>query len=130
MVANGKNFHQECFVCHVCDDKLDTELFYQFQDRFYCEKDKEVTSKNLWFVTKENKSLIQECLNKCQVCNDYIAEGSVRAEGSFFHPSCFKCDKCGIILLGEFFVGPKGEFICPQDYKVNEENSLLNHNFL
>lgn len=99
VVACGESFHRECFACHVCGDRLDAEQFYQFEGKFFCEKDK------------------QECLNKCKVCDDFIAEGSVHAEGSFFHPSCFKCDSCTVILTGEFYVGPKGEYICPADYK-------------
>ena len=65
--------------------------------------------------------MFQECLNRCQVCDDYITEGSVDAEGLSFHPSCFTCKQCGLILTGEFYVGPSGDFICPEDYKVNKE---------
>jgi len=99
VVAAGESFHQECFECHVCGNRLDTELFYQFEGKFFCEKDK------------------KECLNRCQVCDDYITEGSVDAEGFSFHPACFTCKQCGLILTGEFYVGPAGNFICPEDYK-------------
>ena len=43
VVVDGENFHQECFACHACGDRLDTELFYQYQGHFFCEKDKEVS---------------------------------------------------------------------------------------
>ena len=62
--------------------------------------------------------MFQVCLNKCHVCADYIAEGSVCVEGSFFHPSCFCCAECGQVLTGQFYIGSRGEYICSTDYQV------------
>ena len=42
VVACGESFHQECFSCYVCGGRLDAEQFYQFEGKFFCEKDKQV----------------------------------------------------------------------------------------
>jgi len=100
VVTGDQSFHQECFACDVCGDLLDVKMFYQLEDKFFCEKDKEA------------------CLDKCSNCGEFIIEGSVNAEGTFFHQSCFKCSKCQHVLVGDFYVGPKGEYLCPHDYQM------------
>ena len=47
VVTGDQSFHQECFACEVCGDLLDVKMFYQLEDKFFCEKDKEVPSSTI-----------------------------------------------------------------------------------
>jgi len=82
-------FHPGCFTCIECDKKLVHESFIS-DDKFniYCEED-------------YNRK--KAC--RCNYCKKPIApkpgEKTVprlRALGKDFHPDCFKCEDCGMLL--------------------------------
>jgi len=82
-------FHPGCFTCVECDKKLVHESFIS-DDKFniYCEED-------------YNRK--KAC--RCSYCKKPIApkpgEKTVprlRALGKDFHPDCFKCEDCGMLL--------------------------------
>jgi len=85
----GACFHPACFTCVECDKKLVHESFIS-DDKFniYCEDD-------------YNRK--KAC--KCSYCKKPIVprpgEKTVprlRALGKDFHPNCFKCEDCGLLL--------------------------------
>jgi len=85
----GACFHPACFTCVECDKKLVHESFIS-DDKFniYCEDD-----------YNRKKAA------KCAYCKKPIVPKPgqktvprLRALGKDFHPDCFKCEDCGMLL--------------------------------
>jgi len=82
-------YHPECFKCKVCDMNLAGVHFStDNQDNLYCPND-------------FNKKFAAQCC----VCKKPIVpkEGHttaprIRAMDRDFHPNCFKCEDCGLVL--------------------------------
>eukprot|EP00091_Calanus_sinicus_P011227 TRINITY_DN25495_c0_g1_i1.p1 TRINITY_DN25495_c0_g1~~TRINITY_DN25495_c0_g1_i1.p1 ORF type:complete len:135 (+),score=29.01 TRINITY_DN25495_c0_g1_i1:17-421(+) len=83
------SYHADCFTCKVCKTNLGgTPISLDDNDEIYCSKDYD----RLFAV-------------KCGACRQPIVPTSgqttaqrLRALGQDFHPECFKCKTCGLIL--------------------------------
>jgi len=84
--ALGKEWHQECFVCAKCGSELKGG-FFPHDNVPYCEQDYD-----------------ELFLKKCTGCNKHI-DGTYFDDrrGGIYHPACFKCQICGVLLEQAFF---------------------------
>lgn len=49
----------------------------------------------------------------CAKCNEEVKGGWLQtADGSYYHPDCFKCTKCGEAMRGQFFESEDGSRVC------------------
>jgi len=85
----GASFHTDCFRCKICDISLAGSNVMTDEDReIYC-----------------NKCYDQLFAEKCYACKKPIVpkDGSniapkLKALDQNYHPECFKCQSCGLIL--------------------------------
>uniref|UniRef100_A0A158R327 LIM zinc-binding domain-containing protein n=1 Tax=Nippostrongylus brasiliensis TaxID=27835 RepID=A0A158R327_NIPBR len=103
-------FHINCFKCKTCSKKLAGSSFYNIDNRPTCKPCYEVcVPKNIFLFHSSLRSHWRLSETKfaprCAVCNKPIVpkEGekeSVRviAMDKSFHPSCYKCEDCGMQL--------------------------------
>ena len=75
--SNGDLFHTKCFACAQCFQPFPNGIFYEFDNRKYCEHDFQV--------------LFAPC---CGKCSEFITGRVIRALSSNWHPSCLTCDHC------------------------------------
>lgn len=87
--TSGAAFHPECFTCVVCNKSMVHEQFItDEQQRIYCQDD-----------------YARQKAYRCVTCKKPIVPGDgqttaprLRALGKDFHPECFKCEDCGLLL--------------------------------
>jgi hypothetical protein len=87
--TNAAAFHSKCFTCVACNKDLSHDQFIlDDQKNIYCTDD--------WAKKKAYR---------CTTCKRPIvpAEGQtnaprLRALGKDYHPDCFKCEDCGLLL--------------------------------
>lgn len=122
IIANGKNFHNDCFICSECKKKINGEYSINLNDFYHtdCYKKKftmfcTVCKKDLGksWVTSGSRKYHEECYKKfiqlkCKICSKPIeAEYNHDAEGNY-HPECYnekkalKCDVCNQIIEGKY----------------------------
>ena len=97
--TTGSVFHPQCFNCEVCDKSLNHKQFtLDSNNRVYCPE---------CYTTK--------FAALCSVCGQGIVprEGQskaprIRALDRDFHPECFKCEDCGLVLDSRV----KGSEVC------------------
>lgn len=93
--ASGDTYHSTCFVCAHCFCNFENGIFYEFEKRKYCESD--------------FKLLYAPC---CKFCGEYIDGRVIKALNSSWHPSCFKCNSCGINLAESGFLKSGTNTLC------------------
>ncbi|KAF2659655.1 hypothetical protein K491DRAFT_590561 [Lophiostoma macrostomum CBS 122681] len=80
-------YHKQCFVCRTCQDPFPSAEFYVFDNSPYCEH----------HYHKLNGSL-------CLTCNRGIEGQYLETDQrNKFHPRCFSCFTCRIILRDEYY---------------------------
>jgi len=87
--TNNAAFHPECFSCITCKKDLSHDQFVMDENKnIYCSED--------WAKQKAYR---------CTTCKKPIvpSEGQktaprLRALGKDYHPNCFKCEDCGLLL--------------------------------
>jgi len=90
--ANGRVFHEDCFICSSCGLNLDS--FFFKDGKLYCDP----------CETKLYAKI-------CDKCTLPIQTTVVNARGKMFHSTCFTCVNCTLEIKGGFFyVG--GNFVC------------------
>ncbi|KAF2075663.1 hypothetical protein CYY_003036 [Polysphondylium violaceum] len=90
--ANGRVFHEDCFICSSCGLNLDS--FFFKDGKLYCDP----------CETKLYAKI-------CDKCSLPIQTTVVNARGKMFHSACFTCVTCVQEIKGGFFyVG--GSFVC------------------
>jgi len=80
LVYNGKNYHEECFVCKKCNKSLSGKSFNLDEGEFYD----------------------SACFNElnsmtCDQCKEMISGNDIKYItylGKFIHKDCFKCFQC------------------------------------
>jgi len=97
ILAGPDHFHQECFTCEHCGQALG-DNFYSVDNKNYCQTHKEAA------------------LDKCSSCEESITEGGLQVEDKRFHLHCFQCSECRVVLDGNYYISPSGDFVCPADY--------------
>jgi len=102
VLAGGHTFHQDCFTCTHCHQRLGDQ-FFVVADKNYCPLHQTVA------------------LDSCTRCDQPIKEGSVLVNKKPYHPECFLCEMCNQIIGGKFFTQKDGTFLCEQDYNQGRE---------
>ncbi|KAF2202781.1 hypothetical protein GQ43DRAFT_447877 [Delitschia confertaspora ATCC 74209] len=111
--ADGRltgRYHKQCFVCQTCRAPFQTADFYVFENNPYCEQ----------HYHQLNGSL-------CKACGRGIEGAYLETDRKAkFHPRCFSCMTCRIILRDDYFeVGGK-PFCERHAYHANaQQNSFL-----
>ncbi|KAI0156763.1 hypothetical protein GGR57DRAFT_70223 [Xylariaceae sp. FL1272] len=99
--ADGRltgRYHKACFVCTTCQEPFSSSTFYVHEDRPYCEQ----------HYHKLNGSL-------CKSCNRGIEGEYLEDEvPQKYHPSCFRCGDCGIVLRDGYY-DVNGKTYCERD---------------
>lgn len=82
-------FHPECFNCVVCNKDLSHDQFIMDDDkRIFCSED--WTKKKAFRCTTCKKPIVPEA--------GQTKAPRLRALGKDYHPACFKCQDCGLLL--------------------------------
>ncbi|DAA77526.1 TPA_exp: LIM domain protein [Trichophyton benhamiae CBS 112371] len=113
--ADGRltgRYHRACFVCHTCHAPFQTADFYVLDNHPYCAAD----------YHRLNGTLCAECgegiEGPCLEAEDINPSNGVGISSSKknqkFHPGCFKCRTCHIVLRGDYFEW-NGSAYCERD---------------
>lgn len=106
--ALGNTFHLDCFTCGRCKKFFPPgeNVIFDGQD-YVCED-----------CDMGNDPLSQQPLHQCAGCHKDIETGqALMALDQHWHPRCFTCQKCGIVLHGEY-MGKDGFAFCEKDYQT------------
>lgn len=104
--ALGKQFHADCCLrCAACSKILKEDNYIQVADKAYCKSD--------W-----KKLFAPKCANlDCRrPVSQSLTGESVIALGREFHPTCFVCIECNLILDERSFYEVDNEPYCYQHY--------------
>jgi len=94
--ALDQKFHLECFVCSVGEHKIGEGVnFHLHNDKVYCPEHFE-----------------ELFLQKCAGCGQTIKGQYVKVLDSHFHPQCWKCAECGVVISSENCGQSGGKFYC------------------
>uniref|UniRef100_A0A8C4QZI6 LIM zinc finger domain containing 2 n=1 Tax=Eptatretus burgeri TaxID=7764 RepID=A0A8C4QZI6_EPTBU len=93
--SEGQLYHEGCFVCAQCFQPFPDGLFYEFEDRKYCEHDFHI--------------LFAPC---CGHCGEFIVGRVIKAMNNSWHPDCFRCDICSVALADVGFVKNADRHLC------------------
>lgn len=91
----GKEWHEKCFRCKVCDKQIGTESFVPKEDCIYCTGCYEET-----FGTK------------CTGCGKLISTGGLSYKKEPWHKECFCCGGCGASLFNKRFTVREDNRFC------------------
>jgi len=107
LVAGGKYFHSDCFVCGSCRQPIGTAPFYTDGDRFTCQKCRPGTAADAedLFCSKAG-------------CGKAITDTVVHAMGKAFHPACFACATCHENLGQKEYFILDDQPLCRHDYQL------------
>jgi len=94
--ALDQKFHLECFVCSVGDHKIGEGVnFHLHNDKVYCPEHFE-----------------ELFLQKCGGCGLTIKGQYVKVLDNHFHPTCWKCADCGVVINSDNCGQSGGRFYC------------------
>ncbi len=97
--AMGNSYHQDCFLCHHCNEPITGTAFHISEGKPYCKKDYQA----LFSV-------------RCAGCNYPVEPGDawVEALKKQWHSTCFNCSNpsCGAPLEGQAFYADRGQPYC------------------
>ncbi|CAG7817040.1 unnamed protein product [Allacma fusca] len=100
VVAMGKNWHPEHFRCTACNKQLAENAFYEHDGKPYCVDD-----------------FMNMFAPKCKGCKQPIKDAyCLYALGSDWHPNCFRCKDCSMLLEETNFFDFEGEPYCERHY--------------
>jgi hypothetical protein len=99
LMALGKIWHVQHFVCAYCKNQLGTNVFYEREGLPYCEADYQALF-----------------LPKCAHCHCTIVEKCVIAFGQSWHPEHFRCAACDAAFGDDKFYEKDGRAYCSEDY--------------
>lgn len=94
--ALEKKYHLDCFTCTVGDHKIGEGVnFHVHEEKIYC------------------PSHFEELfLQRCVGCSQIIKGQYVKVLDSIFHPACWKCSDCGIVINSDNCGQAGGKFYC------------------
>lgn len=98
VLVGGSSYHPQCFACSECDLPILDKFYTTDEGRWLCEEHYRLTKP------------------KCHVCQLPVMERMLTAMDRKFHPACFTCSVCSVILDGKPFMA-EGEVIhCRECY--------------
>jgi hypothetical protein len=104
--ADGRltgRYHKECFACTTCHNAFATADFYVLRDQPYCAQHYHTL----------NGSLCGSCGHGIE--GQYLEATRSEAKGAEkFHPKCFTCVMCRVVLKHDYFAH-HGRFFCERD---------------
>ncbi|CAF4772763.1 unnamed protein product [Rotaria sp. Silwood1] len=107
--AAGQIWHTQCFVCAQCFQPFEKGIYFEHEDRKYCERDFQM--------------LFAPC---CAECKQSIVGRVIRALQKCFHPDCFRCQLCHISLLEIGFSKNNDRALCRECYtKEKAKDSII-----
>lgn len=83
------------FSCAQCFQEFEDGVFYEYDDRKYCERDFQI--------------LFAPC---CGKCNSFIIGRVIKAMNASWHPECFRCEMCEIELADTGFIKNANRALC------------------
>ncbi|CDW56021.1 LIM and Ribosomal L35Ae domain containing protein [Trichuris trichiura] len=98
-------WHQRCFVCAQCFRPFPDGLFFEFEGRKYCEHDFHVLYAPY-----------------CAKCGEFIDGRVIKAMNCNWHPDCFRCNICNVVLADIGFLRNAGRALC-RDCNMKEKAS-------
>ena len=87
----GKNYHQSCFTCFLCNSAFENGQYFKQDDHPVCIKCYSAQAK------------------KCASCGEPILSKVYSALDQYWHFECFKCAKCGENFKNESFINLEGK---------------------
>ncbi|CAF2110727.1 unnamed protein product [Rotaria magnacalcarata] len=97
--AAGHIWHTNCFVCTQCFQPFENGLYFEHEDRKYCERDFQM--------------LFAPC---CAECKQAIVGRVISALGKQWHVEHFCCARCAQPFYGSKHFENKGLAYCESDY--------------
>jgi len=93
----GKQFHDQCFTCKVCNTRIGTKSF----------------------IPRDNDSVCVPCYEqqyaqRCLKCNGVISKGGIIYKEAPWHRECLVCSTCSRQLAGEKFTSQDGKPYCAE----------------
>ena len=92
--ADGRltgRWHKACFVCRTCTQPFTTADFYVIDNQPYCEH----------HYHEANGSLCAGCHRGIE--GQYLETTGAGGDGRKFHPRCFTCADCRVVLRDDYF---------------------------
>jgi len=87
--VSGGFYHPDCFSCVVCKESLVGVPFSLDDDKLvYCSED----------YKKKHAAQCSACRQPIVPAKGETSAPRLRALGRDFHPECFKCEDCGLVL--------------------------------
>ncbi|CAF0829431.1 unnamed protein product [Adineta ricciae] len=105
--AAGQIWHTHCFVCTQCFQPFENGIYFEHEDRKYCERDFQM--------------LFAPC---CAECKQAIVGRVIRAIQKCFHPDCFRCQSCQIPLIEMGFSKYNGKALCRECHTKEKTKDL------
>lgn len=110
--ADGRltgRYHKSCLVCHICGSAFQTADFYVLNDHPYCSQHYHELNCSLCFAC--NHGIEGQYLET----DEWVPQtGRSRRHRQKFHPDCFRCRTCKIVLGGDYFEWYGGVY-CERD---------------
>ncbi|KRY82920.1 LIM domain-containing protein unc-97 [Trichinella pseudospiralis] len=98
-------WHQRCFVCAQCFRPFPDGIFFEFENRKYCEHDFHVLYAPY-----------------CAKCGNFIDGRVIKAMNCNWHPQCFRCHTCNLELADIGFLRNAGRALC-RECNLKEKES-------
>jgi len=105
ITALGKIWHNDHFLCTVCERPFGDKEFYAKDGLAYCVV-----------------HYIERYGNVCEGCSKPIQKDGQQFNGKFYHPQCFKCPQCNDLLKPKQFVQWEQKAICRKCYGALPED--------
>jgi len=87
--TNSAAFHTACFTCIVCNKDLSHDQFIlDDQKQIFCSED----------YAKKKAYRCTTCRKPIVPTEGQTKAPRLRAMGKDYHPDCFKCEDCGLVL--------------------------------
>ncbi|KAK2744807.1 hypothetical protein FQN57_004130 [Myotisia sp. PD_48] len=133
--ADGRltgRYHKACFVCYTCQSPFQTADFYILDNNPYCAHHYHLLNGTLCCTC--DKGIEGPCLETEEPLNP-PSEGTKlpnhqnnesKQHNKKYHPDCFKCRTCRIVLTGDYFDW-NGHIYCERDGRRAALHSQQQH---
>jgi len=99
MKFRGKQYHDHCFCCLICNEPIGNKLFVPRDDKFVCTPCYETNF-----------------AEHCYKCKGAIVKGGITYHSRPVHRDCFACTRCSRNLVGEKFTSHDDAPYCAACY--------------